>query len=206
MTNYFSPQFFQIFTDKTVIEVTVLILLFAVLFRVHLHFITTNKKWAESDMVVRKFMLKKNLLTIDPNFELVKGENIVYANTIVLIQMRRWSCISMLTKNVIITNLRIAISSPLPLRPLSECFGMINLWHPTLTKIPNTPSPIGDLREFGGGTMQIKTIELKPNYDNTLVWLKMKCNLTLGIGPITFYLLHPNAQEIFELFSKPIRD
>jgi len=129
---------------------------------------------------------------VDTALEMVPGEKITFPVSPAYIRMSRLAGYSAMPRDIIITNMRVAIG--FDYFGIKEVFGELNLWRPGLKAIPKTKKKYADMAPFGD--VAVKEAVLGKDGKSALVTvLQMNMNIMMEI-------MHPKAKEIVELLGK----
>ena len=151
----------------------------------------------------RAISLYKNMDLISHPMDLIPGEKIVIPKTPCLIKAISIASLTRFPRHIIVTNFRITIGflnslSLFSKRKMEERLGLMNFWHPSIEKIPETPSQKGLLGAFGnmlGANTTIKDVAYGSDSGGPFVIILQK-------GFPTYHILyHQEARSIYDSFS-----
>jgi len=133
-------------------------------------------------------------LQVDPSFELVKGEKVIFPMTTCYVRMKSAYTWKYYARDVIVTNKRILLGFLTSLLLVNkETFGQANFWSPGLKKVPISSPMTG----FLGGNSRIR--EISYGSEDGIPFLRFEVDYPLP-NSITIY--HPRSAEIYALFQR----
>ena len=153
-----------------------------------------RKKPQRKSLVERWEQMKKDMVNVKPEFEMVKGEKIIVPLSPAYIRSFGLATLKYSARDLVVTNKRILIGFSNVIG-FKETFGEMNFWHPETTEIPKVKSEMGFLNDPLGGNTKINTIFLSKNGES------VKIILYWGPLPFLFEIYHPQAKKIYEIFS-----
>lgn len=143
-------------------------------------------------------------MKIDTGFQMIPEEKIIFKSIPCFLRLRSGLSFSTTARDVIITNKRILIGFHISIFWYQkESFGEMNLWRSNLANIPTVAftSSLGSLTNFLGGNSRINDMAYVEKHEKGGVIGILKLRLSSGMLKSNVELYHPNAQEIFKVFS-----